>query len=233
MCANDHVGTPAGSAREMRMGREQPPSYYDAVYARAAHYQASYRESGYLPLWRAMAADFDLAAPVIDLGCGVGQTAEMFRDAGLRTYRGIDSSPTAIRLAAQRLADGADDFRFFCDDIAAFLAAAPVDAFDGAQWFVCETLEHIEHDVEILAWIAAHAPGSRIAVSLPSFDDPGHVRHFATMAAVLERYGPYLVVERSGQINRSRPPASHAWFYLSGRACAADGAPRITPHAAD
>ena len=48
-----------------------------------------------------------------------------------------------------------------------------------------EVLEHVQQDLELLQRIQ---PGTRMLVSVPSFDDPYHVRYFSDEKEVQQRY---------------------------------------------
>lgn len=185
------------------MGKEQPPEYYDQIYKRSDEYRKHWTHSRYVRVWDAMASYLDKQVMVIDLGCGVGQAAAMMRSMGFEKYMGVDSSFEAIRIAT-----GADSpflnepqYSFVLGDV--FKIA---DQFNDnlcsvtCQFFISETLEHIEKDTELLKILQRKVPDGKIAISVPTFNDPSHVRHFKDEKDASARYAPFINIEISKQI---------------------------------
>jgi SAM-dependent methyltransferase len=147
-----------------------------------------------------MAERLDKNIMVFDLGCGPGQTAGLLHSLGFEKYCGIDFSKQAIEMAKQ--AGGCfSGYKFEVDDLFNYIEKIP-DGFCSAsqQIFCSETLEHIEKDVELLDLLRTKFPGSRIAISVPTFDDPGHVRHFKSTKEAKDRYSPFIKIDDTSQI---------------------------------
>jgi SAM-dependent methyltransferase len=187
------------------MGKEQPASYYDAAYKTAKEYQKPWQQSRYLKVWERMVQRFDKSIPVIDLGCGVGQTAEMLHANDFLMYLGVDFSAEAILKA--KAIGLSEDYNFLCLDLFRFVKTSTLD--EEIQIFCSETLEHIHQDVALIELLKTKFPGSRIAISVPTFDDPSHVRHFKSPSEVKLRYCPYIKVEDMSQIG--------PWIILQGK----------------
>ena len=173
----------AGARRMVGVDRaqERASAYYDEVYASSAEYVKHYTQSRYYFLW-AVVADRLLVKgceSVLDLGCGPGQFASLLRDKGVRRYCGVDFSEQAIGMARSVC----PDFTFVVADL------FDTDVYQSVEHdvVVCtEVLEHVEGDLELLRRVR---PGSWILASVPSFDDPAHVRSFTDSAEVRVRYG--------------------------------------------
>ena len=153
-----------------------------------------------------MVQRFDKEDPVIDLGCGVGQTACFMHNEGFENYRGCDFSDEAINRAKQ-LIGHIPSYKFYVNDIFTFVNRLPTVCND--QFFCSETLEHITDDTGLLRLLAERFPGSRIAISVPTFDDPSHVRVFKSVTEAKDRYKPFIDVDDSSQIG--------PWIILQGK----------------
>jgi 2-polyprenyl-3-methyl-5-hydroxy-6-metoxy-1,4-benzoquinol methylase len=188
------------------MGKEQPAAYYNAAYKKATEYKKHWSQSRYLRVWRRMIERFNANYITIDLGCGVGQTAEMMlvempvTDGNFFQYIGIDFSEEAIKMAKLKISGGT--MHFIQSDLFDYIKTVEVDelAKKYIQFFCSETLEHIEKDVELLDLLRTKFPGSRIAISVPTFDDPGHVRHFKSTKEAKDRYSPFIKIDDTSQI---------------------------------
>lgn len=179
------------------MGKEQNAEYYDSIYGRSEEYKKHYSKSRYLNLWRKVLENLDLTKPILDIGCGPGQLAEMLRDNGVKQYAGIDFSQEAINNAPK-----AYGFDFICGDI----FKIDYSPFGFHQLIICETLEHIEKDLELIGKISNFLRGNRFVFTVPTFNDAGHVRYFVSEEEVkgrfkdkvtiryCERVGPWIIV---------------------------------------
>jgi 2-polyprenyl-3-methyl-5-hydroxy-6-metoxy-1,4-benzoquinol methylase len=155
-----------------------------------------------------MVSYLDKEVLTIDLGCGVGQAAGMLHSLGFKHYHGVDFSEKAIQLAQENIKH--NKYHFKCSDIFTFVENIP----DGRccfsqQFFISETLEHITGDTDLIATIAKKCPDSLIALSVPTFNDPAHVRHFKGVKDAVDRYSPFIDVEVSKQIG--------PWIVVAGR----------------
>jgi len=110
----------------------------------------------------------DPSTKILEVGCGVGQFANMLFDQGFTNYTGFDFSEEAVKWAKQTNAPYAD--RFFTAD--AFETELITKQYDLVICF--EVLEHLWKDLELLERIPSGTP---LLLSLPNFDDPYHVQH--------------------------------------------------------
>ena len=197
------------------MGKEQQAKYYDEIYSVSKSYTGSYRVSHYLPTWALVMQLLDKHAPfkeprLLDIGCGTGQFAEFLVEHKEINYTGLDFSKEAINLAQERdysKIKGIKPPLFIHTDInEQFVWDEKFDAYT-----IMETLEHIENDTEIVSRIPE---GAFVIITVPTFDDEGHVRFFKTKEEVLKRYGPYLGCEISG--NRKVVEMVRSWFIIYG-----------------
>lgn len=190
------------------MGKEQPASYYDAAYKKAPEYSKHWKQSRYLKVWQRMLQRFDKKKRVLDFGCGVGQTASLMIDMGFDRYMGVDFSSQAIAMAKEtHLVQ--PNYSFHVADVFEFASNIPQVEPESEQIFCSETLEHIQRDVELLQLIQQKFSGCRIAISVPTFDDPGHVRHFKSAQEAKARYSPFINVEDLSQIG--------PWIIIQGK----------------
>jgi len=206
------------------MGIEQPSAYYDKAYQTAPEYSKHWSQSRYLKLWEKMAEWLDKDKQVIDLGCGVGQLAEYLWNEKFKNYLGLDFSEKAIELANEKFNCNYDGyFTFQVRDINTFAKNVNIrfnpftkepegfyqwpDISESPQFFISETLEHITKDTELLQLLCVKFKGSKISISVPSFNDPAHVRYFKSIQEAQDRYGKYI----DGQAKQLG-----AWFYLNG-----------------
>lgn len=197
------------------MGKEQLSPYYDAIYTSSKSYQDGYRVSHYLPTWALVMQLLDKHAPVkeprlLDIGCGTGQFAEFLVNHKTVNYTGLDFSKKAIELAKSRKYHNG-----FNRNIPIFIKTDINEQFVWDEKFdaytIMETLEHIENDTEIVSRIPQ---GAFVIITVPTFDDEGHVRFFTTKEEVLKRYGPFLGCEISN--NRKVVEMVRSWFVIYG-----------------
>lgn len=115
---------------------------------------------------------------VLDVGCGVGQFAELLFDSGVdpTQYQGIDFSKVAIEKAKQRNPDV-----FLCKNALEF--NGDFSRFNAVCFL--EVLEHIKEDVALLGMVKT---GSTVIISVPNYDSSTHVRYFDSVSQVKKRY---------------------------------------------
>lgn len=98
----------------------------------------------------------------VDLGCGPGElTALAARRLDIGQVTGIDHSSTMLKSAAEHVAPGV---HFEAGDIAAWTSAGDHDlvlAAASLQWVP-------DHRAVLARWVAALAPGGRLAVQVPA-----------------------------------------------------------------
>jgi len=117
-------------------------------------------------------------ATVLDIGCGVGALGKH-----IKNYSGFDFSPVAVKIAAHpKVWTG---------------SAYDKANFNGAEYYVStEVLEHLD-DLKVLGNVPA---GKKLIFSVPSFDDPSHIRTF-TEDSMRRRYKDLLEIQRVTRFN--------------------------------
>lgn len=146
---------------------------------------------------------------ITDIGCGPGQFANFLSDHMTTDYLGLDFSGEAITMAQniEDLFSGQSICRFKQLDLTAiskFTGQLDADIFTSL-----ETLEHIEADTKI---IEAIPEGKLVIISVPTFNDEGHVRFFSSESEVSRRYGPLIGTPiEPAIIERIR-----SWFIIYG-----------------
>jgi trans-aconitate methyltransferase len=193
------------------MGKEQNSAYYDKIYRTSTEYAKPWQESRYRKVWERMIQRFDKDKPVHDLGCGVGQVAQMLLHEGFKEYYGVDFSQDAIEKAKSLFPDSSPTM-FRCIDVFKYIENCKNPEIyepKSQQFFCSETLEHISDDTGLLSLLAQKFPGSPVAISVPTFDDPSHVRHFKSAAEAKLRYGKFLTNIDVSQIG--------PWIIIQGK----------------
>jgi len=182
------------------MGAEQNATYYDKAWQKWSPTTSTERSRLYLK-----AADWCARREsVLDVGCGPGLVAQILSGwSWPGHYSGIDFSTEAIRIAKARDLDP-HRFEFRHED-------AAIVTYIDRPLLAIEFLEHVSFDVDFLRTVERGTP---IALSVPSFDDPGHVRFFPTFDDVFRRYGPELDIDYATTL--SAPMPGHRWYWLEG-----------------
>lgn len=181
-----------GSGKSLEYGfKEKNEEYYNKIYNKIKHYSENYRESGYYLMWKQIADKLDITDSVIDIGCGTGQFAELLYDKGIKEYTGYDFSKVAINKARTL---NLDKYKFIQKDIKKISKFPKVDVYT-----LIEVLEHITDDKLILSKIPK---GSKILISVPTFDHESHVRYFKTKGHIKDRYAKYLKNIRISEFNK-------------------------------
>jgi SAM-dependent methyltransferase len=160
--------------------------YYDAVYKDSVRTAKTYpddvEKSVYYPLW-SKAIDRLVeggSRNVYDLGCGVGHFEELAnRSKKFKVVRAVDFSAVAIEMAKKRNPGMTDTFY-----VADLMDKSVYDFTDYDTVTMFEVLEHID-DMFVIDNIPK---GKKIIFSVPSYDCESHVRYFALIGDVLERY---------------------------------------------
>ena len=172
-------------AEKNQGAKEISANVYDEIYAASGAnnaYRVSYRESLYYPSWiQAMRylVLLERNTKIIEIGCGVGQFANMLFDYGFTDYYGLDFSAEAIHQAKLRNPDYAALFEV--GD--AFESDIFNRDYDIAIFF--EILEHIQKDIDLLKRVK---PGKKVMLSVPNFSDKNHVRFFDSEEQISDRY---------------------------------------------
>jgi len=186
------------------MGKEQNSNYYDSVYKIAESYKIDWQHSRYKNLWEAVIKLLNLNNPILDLGCGPGQFAKMCMDKGALDYFGIDFSQQAIDQAKSM--NKGNKATFVVGDL--FKIGYHLN--DETQVVICETLEHIEKDLELITQIRNLNKGKRFVFTVPTFDDTSHVRYYKTAKEWEDRFSD--VVKVAGWEQIGPWIIIHGWF---------------------
>ena len=195
-----HVSAPAEFSSEI----------YDAGYRNGGAgntYRAHYTKSFYYPSWKRALAYFCLLnrdTKILEIGCGVGQCANMLFDAGFTCYQGLDFSAEAIQQAQIMNASFAD--KFVVGD--AFETPLLDGDYDIVIFF--EILEHLNEDLKLVSRVR---PGRKVLLSVPNFMDPYHVRCFANLKEVCDRYSKVLNILDTFEMPLTN---SNKLFYIVG-----------------
>jgi SAM-dependent methyltransferase len=83
-------------------------SWYDRAYARGGNYAEPYASSIHYPVWTVIVDRVRRLGrpPMLDIGCGPGQFADMLADHEIDRYVGFDFSGAAIEIANRRARPG-------------------------------------------------------------------------------------------------------------------------------
>ncbi|MFA9456773.1 class I SAM-dependent methyltransferase [Halalkalibacter sp. AB-rgal2] len=163
---------------------EKGKDFYNNAYQNGGYknmYRKHYSTSPYFKVWnKAIEIIKTIDNPaMIEIGCGVGQFAQMLFDHHYTQYKGIDFSDTAISLAQTR--NPLFQKNFSIDD--AYTSSIYEEHYNLVILF--EVLEHLQQDLPVLANIKK---GVKVIFSVPNFDSASHVRHFQSKEHVFERY---------------------------------------------
>lgn len=168
------LNMPAIETPELHAERE----YYDQAYSqRLQWYDCDPEMSQFFPIWKRMVELSE--GRILDIGCGVGQAAQLIRQMGRPYVCGVDYSKVAIEQACARN----PGLTFVCDDLFAQLRKADHTTYDTI--FAAEVLEHIRDDMGLLNLIW---PGKQVVFSVPTISAIGHERHYPDMESVLTRF---------------------------------------------
>lgn len=151
---------------------ERDSSYYDSIYSKG------YSTERYEEIYKKISDyDSEIDCSVMDIGCGTGDLASY-----IYQYIGFDFSEEAIKIAKNKHENiEHDNCDFFVGD------AYNKDIYNEHNymnvWTAIEVLEHLD-DLKIIDNI----PSGKIFIfTVPSFDDPAHLRTY-TEEIVRERY---------------------------------------------
>lgn len=170
------------------MGEIKSKEWYDFAYTKSTEYAKPYFETFYYPLWQKV---FQLitASPILEVGCGSGQFAEMLLDRGLKQYHGFDFSRAAVKIAKYKSKQSFE--------IADALTPDPYKG-DYKTVIIMEVLEHTD-DEKILSFIPI---GKEIILTVPDFDYPSHIRFFETEESVRARYEKFMDILHYEKIDK-------------------------------
>jgi len=175
------------------MGVEKSSGHYSDIYKTSEEYKKPYCESLYYDMWKKVIALIPDKMPIIELGCGVGQFAQMCKDKGKDYVFGCDFSEEAIKMCKEKeLPCGVSDI------------TKAQFKFDGC-YVALEVFEHINNDFKVIENIGS---GKDIIISLPDFDYPSHVRFFQHKFQIITHY--------EGRIRFSSIEKHDHWFICKG-----------------
>jgi 2-polyprenyl-3-methyl-5-hydroxy-6-metoxy-1,4-benzoquinol methylase len=182
--------------------KEKQAEYYNSVYLKAAEYKKHWSQSRYLKLYQLIAsflpADVYRETKIVDAGCGCGQLLAMLYESGWKNIIGIDYSITAINQAKSLFPQ--------CSHLYEQVDITSKIPYGFHTAIFSEVLEHIEEDVKLITRYKEFF--KQIILTVPSFDDPAHVRYFKAVADVEARYAQLFTsytCQKAG-----------AWFVFNG-----------------
>lgn len=159
------------------MSINRPSTYYDECYRTSDEYKKPYTESVYFNLWRKVVELTPKELTLTELGCGVGQFAEMIQaECKPLKYSGYDFSVEAIEQCKLR---GLTDYTFEVADLQETQFGTAHNFF-----IALEIFEHTD-DYQIIKNLGL---GKTIVFTVPDFNDIAHVRYFHSINEVVERY---------------------------------------------
>ena len=170
---------------------EKGSDYYNDLFAKQQYYNDHYSNIHYYVQW--VQVEMILRPfrnrPILEIGCGTGQFAQMLHDLGYTRYSGFDFSDVAIDLARKRV-----PLNFAVGDaLDPTLYSGEYDAV------VClEVLEHLEKDHQVLENIK---PGTFMVISVPNFDDRSHVRWFRSPYQIRKRFYRHMRIDHIRFVN--------------------------------
>lgn len=183
---------------------------YNHIYLKGGagqNYHKHYTESVYYNSWKQAISYLTFLSrdiPIIDIGCGVGQFANMLFDQGFNNYHGLDFAEEAIAVAKQTNPKFQD--KFMVGD--AFKSS--VFELDYELVILFEILEHLNEDLKLLGKIK---PGRKVLFSVPNFPDNNHVRYFSSIEQVIDRYSKSVEILDAKTINLNN---SLCIYYVAG-----------------
>jgi len=165
---------------------EKNKEFYNEVYLKGGSKQEYAKEpeqSIYFPVWDKIRTIIAKKERIFEIGCGVGQLANILLKNNKNYLQGIDFSKVAIEKATELNSSYRSEF-----DV------GDIYYFDFSSVFYdtiicCEVLEHIEKDVEIISKLS---PNIRFIFSVPNYNSESHLRKFDNKEQIEERYGKLL-----------------------------------------
>ena len=160
---------------------EKNENWYDKSYKKNKHFHNEYYKSPYYFIWTVIIDrviyNGGKLPYILELGSGTGQLAHYLQNSGVKDYTGVDFSKIGIEYSKERCTG----FNFINND---FFKVQ----FNNIQYdtvICCETLEHLENDIDLIKKIK---PGARFIGTVPDFPWLSHVRYFNSEEEVLNRY---------------------------------------------
>lgn len=158
--------------------KEQDSKYYDKIYSTVPQ--------KVVPRQREVAKhiEFSIEHPnILDVGCGCGTFAEVVNGV-FWEYRGFDFSAEAIEQAKKHRG-----FNFWVGDVYNPQNYLPLDY----NVIVCgQVLEHVDD----LKLISRFPKNVHIICTVPTFNDPAHVRYYDSVGDVYNRFCDSMNIEK-------------------------------------
>ena len=176
------------------MGVKFTAEQNNQVYREHKNFGEKWTYSTWLPLWGELAElivkvkDKQPKIPIVELGCGTGQFAEMLDALHIinnTNYKGFDYSDVAVSIAKTKL----NNYNFQTKDVE--IANKNIYSKGLNLIVVSEVLEHLD-DIAALSRVKN---GSIVLASVPNFDAVDHIRHFNSETEVIERYSTLLDIQ--------------------------------------
>jgi SAM-dependent methyltransferase len=173
------------------MGKERSKEWYDAIYQdntqKSGTYSQEPEKSQYYQVWQKtidIIKEKNLSA-VLDIGCGPGQFGKLCIKNKLG-YLGWDFSKTAIEMAKRLNPNNTLQFKV-CSDLLTMR-----DITFPQVITMIEVLEHIDKDILLLNKLFCKT----LIISVPDYNNAGHVRWFRSEEEIRARYGEVIPIEK-------------------------------------
>ena len=184
------------------MGKYQSREYYDSIFAtqkEGVRYTSPWPlNTEWYPRLIEVARLIDKNRTVVDLGCGFGILAGVLNWVNhTGRYRGYDFAKETIVWVNEQHAYKTihPNARFLHADFTKEIDFIHTE--ENPTVVMCELLEHIPNDQEVVSNLPQ---GTDIIITLPTFDDPGHVRWFTSPESIRARYGQYIDFKYCGEL---------------------------------
>lgn len=147
---------------------------FDKIYSKKeGEYSKPPEKSVYYLAWKQAIDWIQKSDRAVELGCGVGQFADLAFRSGVRYIEGLDISREAIKRASKI------GLNFTQTDI------TKIKFPDADVYFCFETLEHIEDDLQVIKALPSEAT---FIFSVPDFIVEDHKRCFKNIDEIKLRY---------------------------------------------
>jgi 2-polyprenyl-3-methyl-5-hydroxy-6-metoxy-1,4-benzoquinol methylase len=182
------------------MGEELNKEFYDSVYEKGGFEKLYLKEAkeikSYYPTWK-YSYDYIIEKGIkniIDLGCGPGHFASLFKNGDDVSYTGYDFSVVAIEQAIKRNKN-VKNMSFKVQNLNEIKIDKKHNFYTSFEF-----LEHISFDREILGKLQTN---DNILFSVPNYDSRGHVRHYKSFNEIVDRYKDLLEINLVHEIKIS------------------------------
>lgn len=183
------------------MGEELNKEFYDSVYKKGGSEKIYLKEAEeikyYYPTWK---YSYEYITQngiknIIDLGCGPGHFASLFKNEDDVLYTGYDFSVVAIEQAIERNKNN-KNITFKVQNLKEIELDKKNNFYTSFEF-----LEHISFDREILTKLQTK---DNILFSVPNYDSKGHVRHYKSFGEIVERYKDLMEINLIHEIKTNK-----------------------------